>query len=110
MTDIKTIEQINSLDELIQYYESTPQERWCMHSFTGFNGDDITYCALGWLGFTEPLLINNEIFTKLHERFSQKFLTQANDGNIYFGRGKNPKDRVLAYLEDLKLGYDFETA
>lgn len=104
----KPIDKINSLDELIYFYESIPEEKWTTGAFKTPDGK---CCSIGHLGYEKFAdTYENEKLMNLipYEKYSclsmpSPQLIQVNDGdNGFIKYGSTPKERVLNYLKEIK--------
>lgn len=89
-----------TLDDYIAFYESIPEEKWTTGDFVdGFGRCD----ALGHLGFRGCYADDS---TEHHAEFFVKYhipLPMVTDGVVEpYNQQPTPKQRVLAYLRDLK--------
>jgi len=82
-----------TIDDYIAFYEAIPEDKWTTGDFVDGFG---RCCALGHLGFrncTETPTNHSEFFVPL---------PMVNDGFAENYKQPTPKQRVLAYLRDLK--------
>lgn len=85
--------KINSLQDLIDYYEKIPENKWCKGAYT--KGEK--HCALGHLGFRSGAMIM-DVNKKLKKaKIHGIDLVIANDDDAY-----TPKQNVLKYLKELQ--------
>lgn len=94
----ETTEKPWSVDDYISFYAAIPEEKWTTGDFVDGFG---RCCALGHLGFrncTESPVMHSEFFRRYHVQ-----LPMVNDGFVEpYNHQPTPKQRVLAYLRDLK--------
>ena len=100
MIECETMDKPWTIDDYIAFYESIPEDKWTTGDFVDGFG---RCCALGHLGFREghaddSTLSHSVFFYRLH-RVS---LPMVNDGFVEPYKQPTPKQRVLAYLRDLK--------
>lgn len=102
------------IDFFIKFYEEIPEEKWCVGQFENNNGQS---CAIGLLGVRQQGGLFNYIKTELFESFCKvvpseqnifmnglypNCVSSVNNGLISRYQQKTPKERVLAYLNDIK--------
>lgn len=100
--DIEVPEEFKSIEELISYYESIPDENW----MTGFyySTERQTCCALGHLNFHingGEHIWNN--FAKIIPNYfinNKVNLASVNDKICKDYQQTTPKQRVIAFLND----------
>lgn len=89
-----------TIDDYIAFYDTIPEEKWMTGDFCDGYG---RCCALGHLGFSHSPPDNT--ITERHAIFFKRHgltLPMVNDGFVGPYNQPTPKQRVLAYLRDLK--------
>ena len=85
------------IDDIINHFESIPDDQWCIGAFLNNSGQR---CAAGHLMCCGMSF--HEIRKSLSSRLCLKSLTGVNDAMDADYQQPTPKARVLAFLNDIK--------
>ena len=98
---MKPYEKINSIQDLIDFYETIPENKWQTEFFVN-EYDKSICCAMGHLGVKDDASYIREVEKTLKSiGVCNGFLERFNDGKDLISRdyGNTPKQRVLSYLK-----------
>lgn len=97
MKALSELTRASSIDDFIQFFESIPADRWCTHILH----DPTTgqCCALGHLGGRPKYL--SDLEDRLL-RLVGSNIVEANNGELTWVPGDDPKERTLNYLRMVK--------
>lgn len=94
-SNAKIIDNINSINDLIEFYESIPEEKW----ITNYYSSRVGCCALGHLGMRYYKIDNIKIVDKLKKiGINDNELIRINDIVI---NPSTPKERVINFLKSM---------
>ena len=95
---MKAQAKIPTLDEVIQYLEQTPEDSWCTDVVRTEVGKNCVYGHLHAFG-------GNPLCDIFEEAIATTYmLYPVNDGEHPDYKQPTPKQRILAYIRDLKSG------
>lgn len=91
------------IQEIIDYMESTSDDLWCFHVARTKSGANCFFRHLFNMGKYESE--SNLIWIFFEEQYAINYMVYAvNDGNDERYQQPTPKQRVIAYLKDLRDG------
>jgi len=99
---VKEPKDFVTLQEFIDFFESIPEDRWCINKFVD---DDGRCCAAGHLGLrtsvgdTTARGVLRKLLLSINRRCSIAYI---NDGQNPDYQQDSPKKRILAFLNDCK--------
>ena len=107
MNPVERITTMKTIQEIIDYMESTPEESWC----TDVVRTDNKNCFFGHLfSMGKDDKEGNELWGMFEEGWATTYMIYpVNDGENPKYQQATPKQRVIAYLKDLRDGKEMTT-